>query len=670
MNDLKKLLTEPFRFILTHFGFESLIPYSELILGIILTLLFPIWKGGKSLYTYFQQRRLTNDLHPFYTQYEIKKATQYFVPTKCQNVAPSREQEPRQTHAFATKEKLIPFFIEKVFNADREADRFYILLADSGMGKTTFMINLYLKYIKQFHRGYKIKLLPLGFPNIDEEIDKIEDAEKEKTILLLDAFDEDNKAVEDYVGRLSEIVKKVWRFRVVVMTCRTQFFPSEDEEPRETGIMTFTDGGGEHIFRKLYISPFDDSDIKKYINKKYSIIEFKKKSKSFHIVQQSPNLMVRPMLLSYIDDLLESSHDFEYTYLIYNELINKWIDREAKRIATNKREPFKNELFKFSKDIALNIYQNRKDRNGLFVSGDEFKKFAEKHHIKLAEIEMKSRSLLNRDAKGMYKFSHKSILEYFLAIECFNNPAFEKEFVYEGMEQVELFYNELCWEKVSTTSKKVNIWFSGKQFTNTHDFLKVKHRDIKKITGIVSEAEIILDLRFLRQLKNLTMLRLTEIEINEDFIRSLHSFAKLNTLGLCNCQLRDISFIEGLDNIEHLFLDDNYINNVNALKNLKKILQISLGNNHLKNISALKAIPNLISLNLNNNLIEQDVAIAEIKGLQYLALRGNKIRDVRALATLKDLRTLDLIGNPIEEVGIQILEHALPECKIAWAKEN
>lgn len=143
MDDLKKLLTEPFRVLLTHFGFESLIPYSELILGIILTLLFPIWKGGKSLYTYFQQRRLTNDLHPFYTQYEIKNATQYFVPTKCQNVAPSREQEPRQTHAFATKEKLIPFFIEKVFNADREADRFYILLADSGMGKTTFMINLY-----------------------------------------------------------------------------------------------------------------------------------------------------------------------------------------------------------------------------------------------------------------------------------------------------------------------------------------------------------------------------------------------------------------------------------------------------------------------------------------------------------------------------------------------
>lgn len=671
MDDLKKLLTEPLKLFLTRFGFESLIPYSELILGSILTLLVPaIWKGSHLLYKYFQQRKLAHDLHPFYTSYEIKNATQYFVPTKCQNVAPSREQEPRQTHAFATKEKLIPFFLKKVFKAEKEPDRFYILLADSGMGKTTFMINLYLKYIKQFRRNYKIKLLPLGFPNIDEEIDKIGDEEKEKTILLLDAFDEDNKAVVDYASRLSELVNKVWRFRIVVMTCRTQFFPSEDEEPRETGIMTFTDGGGEHIFRKLYISPFDDSDVRKYLSKKYSIVRFTKKRKAIRIVKHSPNLMVRPMLLSYIDDLLEANRDFEYAYQIYKELIKKWIDREAKRLGINKREQFKNELFKFSKDIALNIYQHRKSRNGLFVNGEDFKSFAEKHHIELAEMEMKSRSLLNRDAKGMYKFSHKSILEYFLAIEVFNNPSCEKDFVFDGMEQAELFYNELCWEKISTTNKDPSIWFNGKQFTSTKGFDKVKHRDIREITGIASDLEKISDLRFLRQLKNLTVLKLSEIQINEDFIKSLHLFGKLEMLELNNCQLRDISFLKELENIKYLSLNNNYINNIEALKYLKKSININLDNNHVNDISDLKTLPELKILSLNRNLIERIEPITEIKQLQHLELSNNKIKEVRALATLLELRNLDLRNNPIRDYDIQILEKALPNCKIIWNRRQ
>jgi hypothetical protein len=38
------------------------------------------------------------------------------------------------------------------------------------MGKTTFLINLYLRYINQFRQpAYRIKLFPFGFPEIDKE---------------------------------------------------------------------------------------------------------------------------------------------------------------------------------------------------------------------------------------------------------------------------------------------------------------------------------------------------------------------------------------------------------------------------------------------------------------------------------------------------------------------
>ena len=49
-----------------------------------------------------------------------------------------------------------------------------------------------------------IKLFPLGSPDIWKDIEKIEN--KRDTILLLDAFDEDIKAVDDYDARMKEII--------------------------------------------------------------------------------------------------------------------------------------------------------------------------------------------------------------------------------------------------------------------------------------------------------------------------------------------------------------------------------------------------------------------------------------------------------------------------------
>ena len=69
----------------------------------------------------------------------------------------------------------------------------------------------------------------MGYPNILEDIEKVKD--KENTILLLDAFDEDLEAIKDHPKRLNEILSKVHKFREIVITCRTQFFPSEKEEP-------------------------------------------------------------------------------------------------------------------------------------------------------------------------------------------------------------------------------------------------------------------------------------------------------------------------------------------------------------------------------------------------------------------------------------------------------
>jgi len=142
-----------------------------------------LWSLLRKVWNSARQRALLRDLHPFYTPEDIQRATQYYVETKCQNVAPSKAEEPRRGYAFAARENTISFFLKKAFKQD--GAQFYIILADSGMGKTTFLINLYLRYLHQFFAPkYQMKLFPLGWPNIDQEIESIAKDEQKNTILL------------------------------------------------------------------------------------------------------------------------------------------------------------------------------------------------------------------------------------------------------------------------------------------------------------------------------------------------------------------------------------------------------------------------------------------------------------------------------------------------------
>ena len=408
----------------------------------------------KKYRTEHKRREQLRDLHPFYEDWEIRDATRYYVETKCQSIAPSKDEEPGRTHAFAPREDILPFFLHKAFKPAQDECRFYMVLADSGMGKTTFLINLYLRYISQFVKPpYQIRLFPLGYPHIDEKITSIPEHDKKHTILLLDAFDEDIHAVQDYQARLQTIITLAAEFREVVITCRTQFFPSEVEEPRETGVLRFGPKGGQHVFRKLYLSPFDEHDIQTYLQKRFSWRQRAKQRAAKQIVMSCPNLMVRPMLLGYIEDLLQSPHTYTATYTIYAELINRWVEREAQKchpLEQEKQAEYRQELYRFSREIALDLYRCRFERQGsLLIDQDDITPFADKHGINLDEMEMKSRSLLNRNAQGQYKFSHKSILEYFLAEEAFFNKDFRKELDFEGMSAAEAFLDEMIWEKLT-----------------------------------------------------------------------------------------------------------------------------------------------------------------------------------------------------------------------------
>jgi len=406
--------------------------------------------------------------------------------------------------------------LNKAFRDRGDDNKYYLLLADAGMGKTTFMINLYIAYKRQWQwwkKRYDIKLLPLGHPHAMQELDNIPDDQKKDTILLLDALDEDAEAVKKYEKRLPEILDRAWRFREIVITCRTQFFPSKAEEPTETGYVKLGGAGGEYKFQKLYVSVFDDKDIKRYLRKRFPVLNpfvWKKRRKARKIVRKSPNLMVRPMLLSHVEDLLATKKDFKYTYEIYEALIDKWLDREASKPGIKKKygskKRFKEQLLQFSQSLALDLYREQEKRGGFFIHKDEkintssnlqLDDLEEDLQEALGESEWRTRSLLNRNAEGYYKFSHKSILEYFLAKEAIDNEVFTPEIELEGLDTAELFCEEMLWGIVlagTTASYSLSGSSKTRDFSEV-DYLSAKNFDMFRVSA---SAEMnILALRFI-----------------------------------------------------------------------------------------------------------------------------------------------------------------------------
>ncbi|MEI6640088.1 MAG: SUMF1/EgtB/PvdO family nonheme iron enzyme, partial [Chlorobium sp.] len=413
---------------------------------------------GKRLYTYWENWNTSNELAEYdFNASNVREKRRFFIETNGQSLPPSVENEMKSGTRNIVSEKLIPFFITNAFRK-KEKDKFYLVLGDSGMGKTTFMINLYLRYNSFFNvsRKYRMRLLPFSDKGVLEKIKAIkEKMDASKTILLLDAFDEYHKLLppetpdgltddERFRKVLHEVIEAVQDFREVLFTSRTQYFPNQENQIYKLEIRRPGDDG-VHELVKHYLSPFSEKDIKCYLKKKYGVIPFwnyRKKQVAEEIVRKSPDLMARPMLLSYIDVFADGTAEYNNTYQIYEALVKGWIDREAKKREGENRDAaeFKLKLQDYSSKVALRLYERRKEAPSYSLSRDE----ATDIDAGLKDYQITGQSLLTRDAAHQWKFAHRSILEFFLAKEALENPEFAQKLVRDlaGLNMAKQFCDE------------------------------------------------------------------------------------------------------------------------------------------------------------------------------------------------------------------------------------
>ena len=323
-------------------------------------------------------------------------------------------------------ELLRDYFFNKVFVKEGSVkDKVFCILGDTGMGKTAALVNLYVEYINKYKKSnlpYDIWLFSLCDNEVFDKIRKIEN--KGKCILLLDAVDEntdaqDEKGYKDFISKLEQSYQD---FAFVVTTCRPQFFGDETEEFNTIG----TKRNGFYLpCKRLHLLPFNEEQVREYLFNLYSGKDEALKQKAEKIVKQCPQISLRPLVLSFVDELVNNEDkDYGSTLDIYDAIIIKLIQREVEKTVPDSDENTMLKWRNMLSEVAGYMYKNKNKK--LSISREEYESILSEYNLKMPQDPVdktvfRRRSLLTRTTVG-YHFSHKSFYEYFMAYRFFASP--------------------------------------------------------------------------------------------------------------------------------------------------------------------------------------------------------------------------------------------------------
>jgi|GEM_PF-6518956 len=368
-----------------------------------------IWAFLQWLKKHFADKRT-----PAFIKEKVEYSTRNYIKPDCIDEDPSRYHEIKDAKG---KRKAIFPIVKKIIKPG-SANKRVLILADSGMGKSSLLYAIYRKESRRLLGKIKVSLIELGSNNSIKSIPDITD--KQNTILLLDALDENLDAMEDFEVTFAKIVQLCDEFYRVIITCRTQFFSHQSQLPTIQG---FTGGvvpaGGLNsgTFLKIYLAPFTNKQIHLYLYKKYlRYFNIYGYYRSKNVVFKVKNISVRPMLLNYIDYLVAESMDFKWLYQIHQAMISGWLKRRKSDLVD---VGYKNNLL-FVHEIAKNMGGNFTKRKDFYIPKNEAFEIAKKLSVTILDWQITGRSLLNFDINNNLKFAHLSFLEVLLAREILN----------------------------------------------------------------------------------------------------------------------------------------------------------------------------------------------------------------------------------------------------------
>ncbi|WMY15009.1 NEAT domain-containing protein [Bacillus tropicus] len=155
-------------------------------------------------------------------------------------------------------------------------------------------------------------------------------------------------------------------------------------------------------------------------------------------------------------------------------------------------------------------------------------------------------------------------------------------------------------------------------------------------------------------------------------------------------EIKDITGLEYMTNLEKLTLEGVGLKNIEFISNLKQLNNVNVSHNQIEDITPLSSLENLQWLNLTGNRIKDVSVLGSMLDLLSLKLAENEIRDVRPLIQLGQWGTIDvrrqkvilddaeinkeviipvydLEGEPIEKITLKSEGGTLTDEGIIWS---
>ncbi|NUQ24872.1 MAG: SUMF1/EgtB/PvdO family nonheme iron enzyme [Saprospiraceae bacterium] len=321
--------------------------------------------------------------------------------------------------------------------------RFYLLLGETGTGKTTALAELLTRFAGA-KRRYDIV-----FANCSSDLRAVfQLPNPEQTVLLLDGIDEAPEMVDNPDYFFAKIENETCQFAKVVISCRTQFFVRKADERAQTATKP---PKPYHCYYLDFLSP---EKVATYVGARYrpGTPEY---ITAMAIVKQTDKLLKRPLLLSFIADLIERKDAFLFfkidpkqpeaasgkltQYEIFHHILQKWMEREE-ALAPQYDGDYSQTLHELSKQLAYAIYFPEGRKHYAYI---DLQMLAEKSRIFISDTLLRDRSLLRRNDKDGYNFAHRAFREFFFAQLLYDGLIPEEEFPFDAYEDAEIFYKEM-----------------------------------------------------------------------------------------------------------------------------------------------------------------------------------------------------------------------------------
>ncbi|MDA1882990.1 leucine-rich repeat domain-containing protein, partial [Bacillus cereus group sp. BY10-2LC] len=155
-------------------------------------------------------------------------------------------------------------------------------------------------------------------------------------------------------------------------------------------------------------------------------------------------------------------------------------------------------------------------------------------------------------------------------------------------------------------------------------------------------------------------------------------------------EIKDITGLEYMTNLEKLTLEGVGLKNIEFISNLKQLNNVNVSHNQIEDITPLSSLENLQWLNLTGNRIKDVSVLGSMLDLLSLKLAENEIRDIRPLIQLGQWGTIDvrrqkvilndaeinkeviipvydLEGEPIEKITLKSEGGTLTDEGIIWS---